>query len=174
MHCAAGMLFAMAPLEVVFLVSLKKAALRDCHELFELQTKSFQALLEKYQDHATNPGGEKLQKTKARLKDPGSDYYLICLGDTRIGAVRIVTADAVCRLQQIYILPAYQGNGYAQQAIRLAESLHPNARCWELDTIKEEAGLCRLYEKMGYRRTGKEQTLQEGMTLVFYAKRCES
>jgi hypothetical protein len=41
---------------------------------------------------------------------------------------------------------------------------------WELDTIKQEGKLCHLYEKMGYKQTGREETIKEGMTLVFYAR----
>ena len=44
------------------------------------------------------------------------------------------------------------------------------AKSWNLDTIKQEPKLCHLYEKMGYRRTEKKNTIKEGMTLVFYEK----
>ena len=67
-------------------------------------------------------------------------------------------------------MPEYQGNGYAQQALSAIEALYPFAKSWNLDTIKQEPKLCHLYEKMGYRRTGKENTIKEGMTLVFYEK----
>ena len=60
--------------------------------------------------------------------------------------------------------------GYAQQAITKAESLYPQARCWELDTIKQEAKLCHLYEKMGYKAAGEVKIIQEGMTIIKYIK----
>jgi hypothetical protein len=41
--------------------------------------------------------------------------------------------DNLCKLKQIYILPKYQGNGYAQQAIIMIELLYPEAKHWELD-----------------------------------------
>lgn len=50
------------------------------------------------------------------------------------------------------------------------EALYPEAAHWELDTIKQEPKLCHLYEKLGYRQTGKEEELQPGMTIVFYEK----
>ena len=50
------------------------------------------------------------------------------------------------------------------------EALYPQANSWELDTIKEEAKLCHLYEKMGYKRTGKEEALQDNMVIVYYSK----
>lgn len=87
-----------------------------------------------------------------------------------IGAIRINKINDLCELKQIYILPKYQGNGYAQQAIVMIESLYPEAKHWELDTIKQEAKLCHLYEKMGYKQTGKEVSVKDELTLIFYKK----
>jgi GNAT superfamily N-acetyltransferase len=70
----------------------------------------------------------------------------------------------------MFILPEFQGQGFAQQAIKAAEALYPQAEGWQLDTIKEERKLCHLYEKMGYKRTGKEEVLQDNMTIVYFAK----
>ena len=50
------------------------------------------------------------------------------------------------------------------------EKLYPDAILWKLDTIAQEEYLCRLYEKLGYRKTGKTETVQPGMDLVFYEK----
>jgi hypothetical protein len=48
--------------------------------------------------------------------------------------------------------------------------LYPQAEGWQLDTIKGETKLCHLYEKIGYKRTGKEEVLQDNITIVYYAK----
>jgi len=152
------------------MISLSKATPHNCKELYTLQIKSFSALLEKYQDYDFSPGAEKIKKTRNRIKDVNSNYYFICLDGIHIGAIRIVKSDTLCSLKQIYILPEYQNQGYAQQAIVTAESLYPKESRWELDTIKQEAKLCYLYEKMGYKRTGHEEDIKENMTLVFYAK----
>ncbi len=151
-------------------ISLKKASVSDCEVLYELQIKSFKDLLEKYQDYDTNPGAEKLERTKTRLNEENSDYYFIQLNNENIGAIRIIKINDLCKLKQIYILPKYQGNGYAQQTIAIIELLYPEAQHWELDTIKQEAKLCYLYEKMGYKQTGKELSIKDDITLVFYRK----
>ena len=39
-----------------------------------------------------------------------------------------------------------------------------------LDTIQEEAGNCHLYEKIGYKKSGRTEVINERMTLVFYEK----
>ena len=73
------------------------------------------------------------------------------------------------RLSPMFILPQFQGRGYAQEAIRQAEKIH-GERGWELDTILQEERLVHLYEKMGYRKTGKTAAVNPRMTLVFYQK----
>lgn len=149
---------------------LKKASLEDAEQLHEMQRRSFSQLLQKYQDYETNPAAESLEKTIERLQRVGSDYYYIMVNGEKAGAIRAQRQEAECYRIGLYVLPEYQGNRYAQQALSAIEELYPFAKSWNLDTIKQEPKLCHLYEKMGYRRTGKENTIKEGMTLVFYEK----
>lgn len=151
-------------------IILKRACISDAEQIYKLQIKSFKSLLDKYQDYETNPGAEKIERTIGRLNEQNSFYYFIQMENSIIGAVRILDFGDLCILKQIYISPEYQGFGYAQKAILLIESLHNNAITWELDTIKQETKLCYLYEKMGYRRTGKEEQIKAGMDIVFYKK----
>ena len=151
-------------------IGLDIATITNAQEIYDLQMKSFQALLEKYQDYDFSPGAEKLDRTIQRLQEPITDYYFISLEGKHIGALRICHFDKLCKLKQIFILPEYQGHGYSQKAIAIAESLYPTAEKWELDTILQEEKLCYLYEKMGYRKTGKVERIKNGMDLVFYAK----
>lgn len=151
-------------------VTLRKASLEDAGQLHEMQRRSFSQLLQKYQDYETNPAAERLEKTVERLHRAGSDYYFIMVNGEKTGAIRAQRQEADCYRIGLYILPEYQGNGYAQQALSAIENLYPHAKSWNLDTIRQEPKLCHLYEKMGYCRTGKENTVKEGMTLVFYEK----
>jgi GNAT superfamily N-acetyltransferase len=73
-------------------------------------------------------------------------------------------------LKTLYVLPEYQGFGYAQQAIKLVEKLHYEVDEWRLDTILQEVRNCNLYEKMGYAKTGEVKTIKNGMDLVYYKK----
>ncbi len=137
-----------------------------------MQVESFRLLLGKYHDVDSNPGAEPLSRVVDRMRQPFTDYYLILLDDVEIGAIRVVRrSDDMCRVSPIFILPAYQANGYAQQAMLLAEEFYSNATLWQLDTILQEQKLCYLYEKLGYRKTGEQHNLQPGMDIVFYEKR---
>lgn len=152
-------------------IRLQKAGQDDCEMIHAMQVASFRPLLDRYRDYDTNPGAEPLEKVKARMGQAYTDYYLIRLGPISIGAVRVIRLPGcTCRISPLFILPEYQGKGLAQQALAAVERLYPRADCWALETIKQEDKLLHLYEKMGYRPTGREEELGPGMTIVDYEK----
>ena len=152
-------------------ISLQKAEMHDCEQIHKMQVESFSALLDKYKDYSTNPAAEPIERVEQRMSQDFTDYYFICLDEKNIGAIRIVRLNSDdFRISPMFILPQYQGYGYAQQTILEVESIYFQAKSWELDTIKQEAKLCHLCEKMGYRATGKEEVIQTDMTIIHYAK----
>ena len=152
-------------------ISFKKATVHDCNQIHQMQILGFRALLDKYQDFETNPGAESFERIKLRFEFSQVDHYFIQLQNESIGYIRIDKLnEKTCKLSQMFILPTFQNKGYAQQAIKQVENLYPQAENWILDTIKQEEKLCHLYEKMGYRLTGTEKNIKNGMDLVDYAK----
>lgn len=105
-----------------------------------------------------------------RFREKTTNYYLICWNEQNIGMIRVCDFGTMCRISPTCILPEFQGLGYAQRAIILVEALFPKAEKWTLDTIRQEKKLCYLYEKLGYVPTGKHETIQPGMDIVFYEK----
>ncbi len=156
------------------MISLKKAEFSDRERIWQIQHSAFAPLLEKYQDHDTNPGAESVDKIIQRFRQGYTNYYLILAENTMIGMLRVCDLGETCRLSPICILPEYQGRGYGKQAILLTESLYPHAKRWMLETILQEEKLCRLYGSLGYRKTGKFEKIKDGMDLVYYAKETES
>ena len=102
-------------------VTLLRANVSDAKELHAMQIKAFKELLEKYQDFDTSPGNESIEKVEARLKQDVTFYYFICLGQQKVGAIRVVDKKegGNKRISPIFVLPEFQGNGIAQEAIRL-------------------------------------------------------
>lgn len=92
------------------------------------------------------------------------------------GAIRIRHYQGNIRLSNVnwispvFVIPAFQNHGIVQKAIQKAFALYPQIITWKLDTIKQEAGNCHLYEKCGFARTGKEHIVNEYMTLVEYER----
>lgn len=154
-------------------VTLLRANVDNAKELHAMQVEAFKELLRKYQDFETSPANETMEKVESRLKQEFTFYYFICIGQQKAGAIRIVDMKENGknkRISPIFILPEFQGRGIAQKAIRLCEEIH-GSEDWELDTILQEPKNCHLYEKMGYRRTGKTKVINKRLTLVFYEKK---
>lgn len=153
------------------MIQLVKAGLQDCGRIHAMQAEAFADLLEKYHDVETSPAAEPLEKVEARMAREDTDYYFIQADGRAAGAVRVQRLpERICRVSPIFILPQFQGKGCAQAAMRALEDLYPEAEKWRLDTIKEEAKLRHLYEKLGYGRTGREEALRPGMTAIYYEK----
>ena len=154
-------------------VNLLRATIADAKELHAMQVESFSELLEKYQDFDISPASENADRVEARLRQKFTYYYFICVGSKKAGAIRIIDEKEPGknkRISPIFVLPEFQRQGIAQKAIRLCEEMH-GSKNWELDTILQEPGNCHLYEKMGYRQTGKTEVINERLTLVFYEKK---
>ena len=152
-------------------IRLTVATADDAVTIHDLQTEAFLPVLEKYEDHDTNPACESIERTRDRLAQPATTYYLIQLGDRTIGAIRVIyDAEASqARISPMFVIPSFQGKGYAQEAIALLEKA-VDARTWLLNTILEEERLCHLYEKVGFRRTGASRAINERMTIVSYRR----
>ena len=144
----------------------------DIDTVFEIQRAAYRPPYEKYRDDGTNPYRETKETVFRKYTGAGTVGYLFYLDGTAVGAirVRIDEENKSGRVSALCVLPEYQGRGIAQTALREIERLHPELEKWFLDTILEEPGSCHLYEKLGYRRTGKTETIKENMTLVFYEK----
>ena len=152
-------------------VQLRRASEDDALLIWRMQVRSFMPLLVRYGDASTNPAAEQAEKVLARIRQPFSDYYLICAGGVPVGAVRVVRRDAERnRISPIFVVPEHQRRGIARSALLMLEEMYPDVT-WELNTILEEEGNCRLYEKLGYRRTGEYERINDRMTLVYYRKR---
>lgn len=153
-------------------VSICKAKRQDCEIIHQMQRRSFAPLLEKYQDYDMNPGNEKIEQIYRRFDQPFTDYYLIERENEIVGAIRIIRdeKESTCRVSPLFILPEYKGRGIAQYVFKLIEDTYSWALKWKLDTILEERGNCYLYEKIGYRKTGKVEKINEKMTIIYYEK----
>ena len=63
----------------------------------------------------------------------------------------------------------FRNRGLAQKTFEEIERIH-GINHWMLDTILQEEGNCYLYEKLGYKKTGKIKHINERMDIVYYEK----
>jgi GNAT superfamily N-acetyltransferase len=153
-------------------INLVKATPENAQEIHQMQIKSFKNLLDKYKDYDISPGNENIEKVLARINQETTDYYLIKMENISVGAIRIIKLEngLKCRISPIFILPEYQNKGIAQKVFKIIEEKYKPEKGWVLDTILQEEGNCYLYEKIGYKRTGKIEKINERMDIVYYEK----
>ena len=152
-------------------VTLRQAKREDMETIWKMQVEAFKSLLEVYQDYDMSPAAEGLDKVMARFEQPWTKYYFIEAEGKDVGAIRVVDKqdDSRKRISPLWIMKEFRGKGYAQDAIRAVEDLYGKDN-WCLDTILQEKGNLHLYEKMGYKRTGRIERINERMDIVFYEK----
>ena len=150
---------------------LVRANVSDCEKIWSLQIEAFADLLAKYQDYETNPGNEPKENIQAKLLDEFTFFYFIYHEDEIAGAVRVVDRKDGDRkrIAPIFIMKKFRNRGLAQKTFEEIERIH-GINHWMLDTILQEAGNCYLYEKLGYKRTGKIEHINERMDIVYYEK----
>ena len=150
---------------------LVRANVSDCEKIWSLQIEAFADLLAKYQDYETSPGNEPKENIQAKLLDEFTFFYFIYLEDEIAGAVRVVDRKNGNRkrIAPIFIMKKFRNRGLAQKTFKEIEKIH-GSKNWMLDTILQEAGNCYLYEKLGYKRTGKIEHINERMDIVYYEK----
>lgn|SRR5699024_2260362 len=137
----------------------------------DLIKRSFQPLLEKYNDHEQNPATKSLECLIAEMNHPTSDTYLFKKEDNYIGYVRVNKREEnEYSINDFCIDPDHQGKGYAQFFLKEIEEKFQDVNVWSLVTILEETKLCHLYEKMGYIRKNVIKEVNLHMHFVLYKK----
>lgn len=151
-------------------ITLSLAGIEDANTIHVMQVRAFAPLLEKYQDTTTSPALQDVEHIRERIEQPATDYYIIRCDGEAVGAIRIVRKERFNRVSPVFVVPEHQGRGIAKAAFALVEARYANVRRWELDTVLQEEGNCRLYESLGYRRFGEEKAINEHMTMIGYEK----
>ena len=162
-------------------MKLIRANVNDCEKIWKMQTGAFSDLLERYQDYETSPGNEAKERIEAKLSQEFTYFYYIFDGDNLVGAIRVVDKKDGSRkidLTIVYVedLDAmvqtdeeFRNKGLAQKAFEEVEKIHGHDN-WKLDTILQEEGNCYLYEKLGYKRIGLVENINDKMDIVYYEK----
>ncbi len=144
----------------------------DIDTVFEIKHAAYKPLYEKYQDQDTSPYSESKETVLQKYTREGTKGYIFIKNGVTVGTVRIkLSPDSKSAwVSGLAVHPQYQGQGIAQQALQTIEKIHKEVEKWCLITVLQEPKNCHLYEKLGYRRTGKTEIVNDKMTFVFYEK----
>lgn len=137
----------------------------------QIQRTAFQPLLLKYQDYHMSPAMETVEIVRRKMESGNTDSYLFLEDGKEAGWVRITRLDSnVYRVSALCVLPEYQGRKIAQRAMKEIEEYYDRPAKWVLDTILQEELNVHLYEKLGYRRVGEREHVNEKMDLIQFEK----
>lgn len=152
-------------------IDLLRISVDDAEKIWRMQTQAFSDLLKKYQDFDTSPANESVERIKEKLLQDYTYFYYIYANQHLVGDVRVVDKkdDSRKRVAPIFILPEFRHRGIAQRVFYEIEKIH-GQKHWELNTILQEQGNCYLYEKLGYKRRGCMEKINDKMTVVYYVK----
>lgn len=150
-------------------IELAEIKENEALKAWRMQKKCFKALYKKYRDKGS-PYKNGFLHFKKIIKSPKVKTYWITYDCEKVGEIFIAVKERQNYLARIFVQPDFQNRGIAQAAIKKAEEIYSKNPCWALDTIKQEEKNCRLYEKLGYRRTGEEKAVNNRMTIVYYEK----
>lgn len=150
-------------------IELSEIKENEALKAWRVQKKCFKALYKKYRDKGS-PYKNSFHLFRNIIKSRKvKTYWIICEGE-KVGEIFVCEKDEKNYLARIFVLPDFQNRGIAQAAIKKVEEIYSENPRWALDTIKQEEKNCRLYEKLGYRRTGEEKAVNDKTTIVYYEK----
>lgn len=152
-------------------IELVKINVDEAEKIWKMQIDAFRGLLDLYQDFDTSPGNETIEKVKMKLLQGYTYYYYIYANEVLVGGIRVIDRKdgSRKRVAPVFIREKYRNKGIAQRAFYEIEKLHGENN-WELDTIFQEKGNCHLYEKLGYKKIGEIERINDRMDIVHYVK----
>jgi len=140
----------------------------DVEILFNMALLSFQPDFEKY---GVYPPLIRLKKKK--FLPPRIFGKTILADDVIIGGAFVVGFGKKGEIASIFLDPQQQHKGYGKEVMLMIEKLYPKVSRWKLDTPAESHGLHRVYESLGYLKTGEMEDKKSGMKGIIYEKNIE-
>ena len=95
---------------------------------------------------------EEAAEDLAAWTDKGHAFYFILKEETLVGFVHLGSRGAeVDWIEDLFVLPEYQGNGYGSRAIALAEAeVKKYSESVYLEVAARNLGAIKLYHRLGY------------------------
>ena len=153
-------------------ITFELAKPEDAKELYEIQKLAYKEQLEMYQDYDTNLAVEGIDWVLFRIKH--HIYYKIICDGKIIGEVDVYKhkrSSLHYEMNGVVVHPDYQNRGIGQKAIQFVEREFADAKVWTMWTPHKTEKNHYFYEKIGYKRTGIEERINDNLILVQYGKK---
>jgi RimJ/RimL family protein N-acetyltransferase len=149
------------------------ACIEDAVQLSEVQKRAFDSQVP---DHMPDLGGPPgYDSVEWQIETMQQTPYIKIRQDGAIvgGIVLEPQGPDHCHVGRIFLDPPFHGLGIGTQAFAWLEKTYPQVTLWTLRTPSYHTRNQRFYERLGYRRTGKDIEVFPGFVLVGFEKRIE-
>lgn len=146
-------------------IVIKKACLKDMHNLLSVQNKSF---LSDYQRYGLCPSYNQTEE-KITSHIMHNDVYKIMAGNQIVGDIVVVQkGEAHYHLQCICVIPEYENHGIGNTAMHFINSEYVDAALWSLVTPADKLRNHCFYQKHGFQVT--REFFTETVKMVYFEK----
>jgi ribosomal protein S18 acetylase RimI-like enzyme len=151
-------------------INLLRLGIEDAGEVLTLQRAAYVTEAQAHGDLTMPPLTQTLDQLRAELADPGTTGWGVRERGRLVASVRVRMAEpSVAEIGRLVVAPDRQGSGLGTALLRAAEAgLAAEVTVIRLFTGEHSHGNIRLYQRLGYRETGR--TPAGGYHLVHLAK----
>lgn len=159
-------------------IAIRSTVPDEAEMLASIQQAAFKPLYEAYHDEG-NPYLRDERDILCRFNEKYRYFTILCDGEIVGGVLYRVSGkrspwdelgDGEYYLQRVYVDPACQNRGIARRAILLCEREFPDATVFYVDFPEDLEKNRRLYERVGFRDTGKRIREDGAPRLAMYKK----
>ena len=122
---------------------LRQATTGDCARLYRIQSQAMRPYVEQIWGW-----NEDFQRERFRQSFDPDNTQVILSNDREVGFMTITEKEEVVFIEQIYVIPEYQGMGIGTTLIR---GTFARNRPVELNVLKLNTDARRLYKRLGFR-----------------------
>jgi GNAT superfamily N-acetyltransferase len=155
------------------MIRFEIACPEDAARLAEVQKRAFDSQVPDEMPDLGGPPGYDSPAWQAETMQQTPYIKILEDGDILGGIVLRIPEPDHCHVERIFLDPPYHRRGIGTQAFAWLEQTHPQYRLWTLRTPAFALSNQRLYERLGYRKTG-EKEIFPGFSLIEYEKRIEN
>lgn len=135
-------------------ITLRKARPSDCEFAFRAKEAAFKEYVEKAGGWSSN-----VQQQLHERRFGTQDFRVIDSGGIDVGIVAIVVESDCVKVNQLFLLPEYQGRGIGCECMRLIiEEARQLGLAVQLRVLKVNPRALAFYERMGFTRIGDTVT----------------
>ena len=118
----------------------------------------------------TKEGSRQIEGWKSRYSDPNEHRWVAKDGNEIVGFCVVSREKSNYRIQAIYVLPSYQGNGIGRRLFDMSLQWLGNDKDIYVNVVSYNVNAIKFYEKFGFIKTGKNvvddiASLPSGVTL---------